>query len=82
MRSQTSATELTLTDVPTISGEVNEIDAECVVDTRADITIVPGSLMYESQLLPDSVCVRGATGLPVPTNLVRVEMCVLGGENA
>ncbi len=58
---------------------MSDIDAECVVDTGADITIVPGSLVYEFQLSPDCVCVRGATGLPVPTNLARVEMCVLGG---
>ncbi len=68
----------TNSDVPTISGKVNDTDAEFVVDTGAEITIVPGNLVYESQLLPDTVCVRGATGLPVTTNLARVEMCVLG----
>ncbi len=67
----------TNSDVPTISGKVNYIDAEFVVDAGAEITIVPGNLVYESQLLPDTVCVRGATGLPVTTNLARVEMCVL-----
>ena len=58
---------------PVVSGKVNDIICEIVPDTGAEITVVPGCLVYESQILPDTIEVRGATGVPVTLCTANVE---------
>ncbi len=62
----------------TVSGKVNGLQTEFVVDTGAEITVVPGNLVYENQLLPESIEIVGATGVPVCTKLADVEFDVMG----
>ncbi len=61
-----------------MSGKVNGLQTEFVVDTGAEITVVPGNLVYENQLLPESIEIVGATGVPVCTKLADVEFDVMG----
>ena len=35
------------------------------MDMGTEITIVPGNLVYEGQILPDTVEIVGVTGVPV-----------------
>ncbi len=65
-------------DGHSVEGKVNGFESQFVVDTGAEITIVPGNLVYESQLLPDTVEILGATGVPVETRMAEVEIDVLG----
>ena len=62
----------------TISGKVNGFTTDLVVDTCAEITVVPGNLVYEGQILPDRVEIVGATGVPVSAKTARLEFEVEG----
>ncbi len=44
----------------------------------AEVTIVPGTLVYESQMLPDTEVVRGATGVPVTLCMADVQFEIEG----
>ncbi len=60
-----------------VEGKVYGLKSQFVVDTGVEITVVPGNLVYESQLLPETVEILGATGVPVETRMAEVEMDVL-----
>ena len=62
----------------TIPGKVNGFTTDLVVDTGAEITVIPGNLVYEGQILPDTVEIVGATGVPVSAKTARVEFEVEG----
>ena len=55
----------------TLTGTVNE-EVEIVVDTGAQITIVPGSLVYRDQLTGEQVPILGVHGDPVQYELAKV----------
>ncbi len=66
------------TDFPLVEGKVNGLKCTIAPDTGAEITVVPGNLVYESQLLPGTVEVRGATGVPVHLCMAEVEFEIEG----
>ncbi len=61
---------------PVVRGKVNGMDCDFAPDTGAEIAVVPGCLVYESQLLPDCIQVRGATGGPVTLCTAKVKFSV------
>ena len=61
-----------------IEGKVNGFKCEIAPDTGTEITVVPGNLVYESQLLPETVEVRGATGVSVHLFMAEVEFEIEG----
>ncbi len=52
-------------NTPVVKGRVNDVECSIVPDTGAEVTVVSGCLVYEAQILPEKVQVRGATGGPV-----------------
>ncbi len=52
-------------NTPVVKGRVNDVECSIIPDTGAEVTVVPGCLVYEAQILPEKVQVRGATGGPV-----------------
>ncbi len=65
-------------DFRLVKGKVNGLDCPIAPDTGAEVTIVPGTLVYESQMLPDTVVVRGATGIPVTLCMADVQFEIEG----
>ncbi len=51
---------------------MNGTECSIVPDTGAEVTVVPGCLVYENQMLPDEIEVRGATGVPVRLSMAEV----------
>ncbi len=66
------------TDFPLVERKVNGLKCMIAPDTGAEITVFPGNLVYESQLLPGTVEVRGATGVPVHLCMAEVEFEIEG----
>ena len=56
----------------TIPGKINGSTTNLVVDMGAEITIVLGNLVYEGQILPDTVEIVGVMGVPVSAKTARV----------
>ena len=48
-----------------------------MVDTGAEVTVVPHTIVPEAQLLPETLEVVGAMGIPVETRLAEVELGVM-----
>ena len=46
-----------------MTGSVNGIEYDIALDTGVEITLVPGYLVYESQLIGRTESVKGATGV-------------------
>ena len=61
-----------------ILGKVNGFTTDLEVDTGTEITVVLGNLVYEGQILPDTVEIVGATGVPVSSKTARVEFEIEG----
>ncbi len=61
-----------------MSGKVNGSTWDIVPDTGAQVTVVPGCLVYENQILPDTIEVRGATGVPVTLCTAVVDFDIEG----
>ncbi len=61
-----------------VEGFVNGAKCEIVPDTGAEITIVPGSLVYDDQLCEETVQVRGWDSNPVTLNTAVVDFRIDG----
>ena len=48
-----------------VLGQANQQDAEIIVDTGAQITVVPGKYVYTDNLTGDIVSILGVNGDPV-----------------
>ncbi len=60
-------------DANWVEGEVNGMECIIAPDTGAELTVVPGDLVYEKQMLDDWVKeVKAATGAPVTLQLAEV----------
>ncbi len=63
---------------PVVSGCVNGFKCDIVPETGAEVTVVPGCLVYENQILPDTIEVWGATGVPVTLCMAVVDFDIEG----
>jgi len=61
-----------------VVGEVNGFECQIVPDTGAEITIVPASVVYQDQLLPEYVSVRGWRGQPMDLQKAKVDFKIKG----
>ncbi len=66
--------------VALLQGAVNGTPCNIVPDTGADATIVPGNLMFASQLLDEFELVRGVAGSPVKVQCAKVPIQFEGKE--
>ena len=63
-----------------VLGEVNGTECQIVPDTGAEITFVPGCLVYDHQLKDEMVQVRGWKGVPEWLHTAVVEFQFLGKQ--
>ena len=61
-----------------VLGQVNQQDAELIVDTGAQITVVPGKYVYTDNLTGDIVSILGVNGDPVPYEMAEVPISLHG----
>ncbi len=61
-----------------VEGYVNGIKCKIIPDTGAEITVVPGCLVYDDQLCDESVSVRGWDSNPVDLQTAIVEFMFEG----
>ena len=61
-----------------VLGQVNQQDAEIIVDTGAQITVVPGRYVYTDNLTGDIVSILGVNGDPVPYEMAEVPITLHG----
>ena len=61
-----------------VPGKVNEHDVELMIDTGAQITIVPGIYVYTDNLTGDSIPILGINGDPVDYQLATVSITIKG----
>ena len=55
-----------------IKGQVNGHDADIIIDTGAQITVVPGKFVYHDDLTGDTVSILGVNGDPMPYQTARI----------
>ncbi len=65
-------------DTPMVQGKVNGSECSIVPDILGQRLVVPGCLVYETQILLDVVKVRGATGVPVKLSMAEVTFEIEG----
>ena len=61
-----------------VLGQVNQQDAEIIVDTGAQITVVPGKYVYTDNLTGDIVSILEVNGDPVPYEMAEVPITLHG----
>ena len=61
-----------------VLGQVNQQDAEIIVDTGAQMTVVPGKYVYTDNLTGDIVSILGVNGDPVPYEMAEVPITLHG----
>ncbi len=66
--------------VTPLTGEVNGTSCTIIPDTEADITVVPGHLVYASQLLEEFETVRSVSCAPVCVQCAEVPITFEGKE--
>ena len=64
--SQTNAT------VSSIKGIVNGHEADVIIDTSAQITVVPGKFVYTDDLTGETVSILGVNGDPMPYQTAKI----------
>ena len=64
--SQTNAT------VSSIKGIVNGHEADIIIDTGAEITVVPGKFVYRDDLTEETVSILGVNGDPMPYQTAKI----------
>ena len=62
----------------TITGKVNGNQAQFIVDTSVEVTVVHSNLVSKKHLRPNTIEIVGAIGVPVTTRVVEVEFDILG----
>ena len=55
-----------------IKGQVNGHDADIIIDTGAQITVVPGKFVYHDDLTGDTVSILGVNSNPMPYQTARI----------
>ena len=64
------------TTVNSIKGIINGHEAEVVIDTGAQITVVPGKFVYSDNLTGDTVSILGVNGHPMPYQTAHIPITV------
>ena len=62
----------TTTTNNSIKGKVNGHQADIIIDTGAQITVVPGNFVYTDDLTDDIVYILGVNGNPIPYQTARI----------
>ena len=64
------------TTVNSIKGIINGHEAEVVIDTGAQITVVPGKFVYSDNLTGETVSILGINGDPMPYQTAHIPITV------
>ena len=67
-------------NINSIKGIVNGHDTDIVLDTGAQITVVPGKLVYEDNLTGNSIDIIGINGDPRPYQTAKISITLNGTE--
>ena len=66
--------------INSIKGIVNGHDTDIILDTGAQITVVPGKLVYEDNLTGNSIDIIGINGDPRPYQTAKIPITLNGTE--
>ena len=64
--------------VNSIKGTINEQEVEIVIDTGAQITVVPGKFIYDDNLTGETVSILGVNGDPMPYQTANIPITLRG----
>ena len=62
----------TNTTVDSIKGLVNGHEADIILDTGAQVTVVPGKFVYSDNLTGETISILGVNGSPMPYQLASI----------
>ena len=68
----------TTTTTSSIEGLVNGHEASVIIDTGAQITVVPGKFVYDDDLTGETISIMGVNGNPMPYQTARVPITLKG----